>query len=40
MLSAAKVPKNCELEVTKAINKSTTVVGDELKYTITVKNIG
>ncbi|MCB9814211.1 DUF11 domain-containing protein [Candidatus Nomurabacteria bacterium] len=39
-LPPPEVPKKCELEVTKAVNKSTAVVGDELKYTITVKNIG
>ena len=33
-------PKICELTLTKVVNKSTAVPGDELAYTITVKNIG
>ena len=34
------VVKECELEVTKAVNKTTAVPGDELTYVITIKNIG
>lgn len=33
-------PKDCELVVTKAVNKSTAVLGDTLTYTLTVKNVG
>jgi uncharacterized repeat protein (TIGR01451 family) len=35
-----EVPKLCELLVQKTVNKTTAVVGEELTYTITVKNIG
>ncbi|MCD5381398.1 MAG: DUF11 domain-containing protein [Candidatus Pacebacteria bacterium] len=33
-------PKECELKVTKTVDKHNAVPGDELTYTITVKNIG
>ncbi|HEY0964334.1 MAG TPA: DUF11 domain-containing protein [Candidatus Paceibacterota bacterium] len=33
-------PGECELRVTKAVDKATAHVGDTLTYTITVKNIG
>lgn len=33
-------PTECILEINKAVNKSTAVPGDELTYTINVKNIG
>ena len=33
-------PVDCRLEVTKVVDKSTALVGDNLVYTITVKNIG
>lgn len=33
-------PKECELDLTKSVNKSTAVPGDTLTYTITIKNIG
>lgn len=33
-------PKKCELDIHKIVNKSSAVPGDELTYTITVKNTG
>lgn len=34
------VPPVCELTLTKAVNKTTAVPGDELVYTMTIKNTG
>lgn len=34
------VPKECELSVQKSVDKTTAKVGDNLTYTITVKNVG
>lgn len=34
------VVKECELDINKSVNKSTAQVGDDVTYTITVKNIG
>jgi len=33
-------PKKCELDVHKTVNKTSAIPGDELTYTITVKNTG
>ena len=34
------VVKECELEITKTVNKHTAMVGEEVTYTIKVKNVG
>lgn len=35
-----EVPKVCELQVAKSVNKTMALPGDEIEYTIVVKNIG
>ncbi len=39
-LCGNEAPKQCELTLTKSVNKTTAVPGDLLTYTITIKNTG